>query len=103
MGAIVDAASDEAKLMLLRLHPELAGKLKVGESLTASSKAEQSGARLDQCSAAEFQRFQALNEAYRTRFGFPFIIAVTGLTREASLRPSSSVWRTARGGIRDGA
>ncbi len=75
MAALVDAARQSEKLDLLRLHPELAGKLKVGEELTESSKKEQSGARLDQCSPEEFARFQALNEAYRTRFGFPFIIA----------------------------
>nr|WP_315855257.1 2-oxo-4-hydroxy-4-carboxy-5-ureidoimidazoline decarboxylase [Chenggangzhangella methanolivorans] len=28
-----------------------------------------------------FERFQTLNEAYNARFGFPFIVAVTGMTR----------------------
>jgi len=81
MAKIVEASGPERQLELLRLHPELAGKLKVGEELTASSRNEQAGARLDQCSPEEFARFQELNEFYRIRFGFPFIIAVAGLSR----------------------
>ena len=81
MAAIVEAAGRDSQLALLRLHPELVGRLKVGESLTADSKREQASARLDECSPEEFARFQSLNDAYRERFGFPFIIAVTGLSR----------------------
>ncbi|WP_020181343.1 2-oxo-4-hydroxy-4-carboxy-5-ureidoimidazoline decarboxylase [Methylopila sp. M107] len=81
MAAAVEAAGAERQLELLRLHPELVGKLKTGEQLTADSQREQASARLDQCSPEEFARFQALNETYNARFGFPFIIAVTGLSR----------------------
>jgi OHCU decarboxylase len=81
MAAIVEASGTDRQLELLRLHPELANKTKIGEELTESSKLEQSSARLDQCSPEEFAKFQTLNEAYRAKFGFPFIIAVTGLTR----------------------
>ena len=81
MAAVVEAASVVQQLALLRLHPELVGKLKVGETLTADSTREQASARLDECSPEEFERFQTLNETYNARFGFPFIIAVTGLTR----------------------
>ena len=42
---------------------------------------EQSGAGLDQCTPEEFEAFQRLNGAYNARFGFPFIVAVKGLTR----------------------
>jgi 2-oxo-4-hydroxy-4-carboxy-5-ureidoimidazoline decarboxylase len=86
MAAVVEASGPDRQLALLRLHPELAGRLKVGEELTAASKGEQASARLDQCSPEEFARFQELNEAYGARFGFPFIIAVTGLDRAAILR-----------------
>lgn len=81
MAAVVEAAGQDRQLALLRAHPELAGRLKVGEALTTASHAEQAGARLDQCSPEEFARFQSLNAAYGARFGFPFIIAVTGLDR----------------------
>lgn len=81
MRALVEAAGRDRQLELLRLHPELVGKLKVGEALTADSRREQASARLDEFSRDEFERFQALNEAYDARFGFPFIVAVTGLSR----------------------
>lgn len=81
MAAVVEASGRDRQLELLRLHPELASKTGIADDLTESSKREQSSARLDQCTPKEFARFQAFNEAYRTRFGFPFIIAVTGLSR----------------------
>ncbi len=82
---IVERAGHEAQLALLRAHPDLAGRIGVGE-LTADSAAEQAGAGLDQCSEAEFAEFTALNEHYVARFGFPFIIAVRGLDRAAILQ-----------------
>ena len=85
MAKIVDVAGIEQQRMLLRAHPELAGKLAVARSLTAESAAEQSSAQLDQCSAEEFATFQALNQHYHETFGHPFIIAVRGLDRAAIL------------------
>jgi len=81
MQAIVDAANDEVKLILLRAHPELAGKLAIAGNLTAESTAEQASAGLDKCSEAEFEQFQKLNTDYTVKFGHPFIIAVRGLSR----------------------
>jgi len=84
--AMVDAvrgAGEDAQLALIRAHPELAGKAAVRGRLTAHSKAEQSGAGLNQCSPQEFARLQELNRAYNAKFGFPFIIAVKGLDRAA--------------------
>lgn len=69
-----------AKLQLIRNHPDLAGRLGVGE-LTDASRSEQAGAGLDQCTPDEFLRFQDLNETYKAKFGFPFILAVSGKTR----------------------
>jgi OHCU decarboxylase len=77
MRAVVDAAPDDRKLKLIRSHPELAGRTRMAEA----SVKEQSGAGLDQCSPEEFAAFQRLNDAYNARFGFPFIVAVKGLTR----------------------
>ena len=77
LRAEVDAAPDEMKLALIRAHPELASRARMADA----SVKEQSGAGLDQCSAGEFEAFQRLNGAYNARFGFPFIVAVRGLTR----------------------
>ena len=83
MDAAVAAAGSEAQLALIRAHPELAGKAAIRGELTEASTREQRGAGLDQCSAAEYARLTALNAAYRERFGFPFIVAVRGHTRQS--------------------
>lgn len=81
MRAVVDAAPEDRRLKLIRVHPELAGRTKMAEA----SVREQSGAGLDQCSPEEFAAFQRLNADYNARFGFPFIVAVRGLSRAAIL------------------
>ena len=68
----------EAQLKLIRAHPELAGKAMVSQSLTAESTNEQGKAGLTDCTPAEFAHIQALNAAYNTKFGWPFILAVRG-------------------------
>ncbi len=86
MKAVVDSIAFEDKVKLLRAHPDLAGKLAVGETLTESSSNEQTGAGLDQCSEDEYAAFQALNKAYVEKFGFPFILAVSGWGRADILK-----------------
>ena len=81
MCLTVDNASHSEQFELICAHPELAGKEAEAGTLTADSTGEQRGAGLDQCSAEELQRLRDLNRRYRERFGFPFVIAVKGLTR----------------------
>jgi 2-oxo-4-hydroxy-4-carboxy-5-ureidoimidazoline decarboxylase len=81
MAVVRDAAAEE-QLALIRAHPELAGKAAV--ALTEASAAEQASAGLDRLTQAEFDRFHALNAAYREKFGFPFIICVR-LTDKAGI------------------
>lgn len=83
MCAVVDAASAAEQLALIRAHPQLAGKAAVRKELTAASLSEQQGAGLDQCTPEQFARITALNDAYHRRFGFPFILAVRGHTRDS--------------------
>ena len=78
---VVDRATPEEQLGLIRAHPELAGRAAVRNELTAASSREQSGAGLDACSPDEFARLQQLNSAYNAKFGFPFILAVRGHDR----------------------
>jgi 2-oxo-4-hydroxy-4-carboxy-5-ureidoimidazoline decarboxylase len=80
--AVVREATPEEQLALIRAHPELAGKAAV--ALTEASAAEQASAELDRLTQAEFDRFHALNAAYREKFGFPFIICVR-LTDKAGI------------------
>lgn len=79
------AASEAERLGVLRAHPDLAGRLAVAGDLTEDSRKEQAGAGLDRLTPAEFARFTDLNTRYQARFGFPFIIAVKGLTRHEIL------------------
>ena len=81
--ALVDATragGRDAQLALLRAHPRLAGKAMVAGTLTAESTDEQTRSGLTQCTAQEFERLHVLNDAYDTRFGWPFILAVRGPT-----------------------
>ncbi|HYD12890.1 MAG TPA: 2-oxo-4-hydroxy-4-carboxy-5-ureidoimidazoline decarboxylase [Allosphingosinicella sp.] len=82
--AVVNEATPEEQLALIRAHPELAGKAAVDGTLTEASAAEQASAGLDRLTQAEFDRFHALNAAYRAKFGFPFIICVR-LTDKAGI------------------
>jgi 2-oxo-4-hydroxy-4-carboxy-5-ureidoimidazoline decarboxylase len=85
MNEVLAAADHERKLELIRAHPDLAGLAAIAGDLTAASKSEQAGAGLDQCTPDEFRRFQELNEAYKKKFGFPFILAVSGRNRREIL------------------
>lgn len=80
---VVTKASASEQLGLICAHPELAGKEAEEGSLTAASTHEQRGAGLDQCSRDELARLRRLNAEYRSKFGFPFVIAVKGLSRYA--------------------
>ncbi len=77
LKAAVEAAGRPAQLALIRAHPDLADRAR----LSAESVSEQAGAGLDNCSAEELAEFRGLNEAYKARFGFPFVKAVRGFTR----------------------
>ncbi|MEM9604666.1 MAG: 2-oxo-4-hydroxy-4-carboxy-5-ureidoimidazoline decarboxylase [Pseudomonadota bacterium] len=85
LAQVVDAAGEAAQLALLRAHPDLAGRAAIAGELTDDSRAEQAGSGLDSLSAAEFETFARLNDAYTTKFGFPFIMAVKGATKHQIL------------------
>ncbi len=82
MLAVIAEASEAERLALLRGHPDLAGRAAIAGDLTADSRKEQAGAGLDRLSREEYERFHALNSAYTTKFGFPFIFAVKGKTKD---------------------
>jgi len=86
MMDVLNAASVDDKLALIRAHPELAGKAAIARALTAESTAEQAGAGLDKLTPEEFARFHDLNAAYGKSFGFPFIICVRLNDKSSILR-----------------
>jgi 2-oxo-4-hydroxy-4-carboxy-5-ureidoimidazoline decarboxylase len=84
--ATMRAATKEGRLALIRAHPDLAGRLARQNQLTAESTREQSSAGLNRLTAAELAEFQQLNDAYRVRFGFPFIICARLNAKDTILR-----------------
>jgi len=78
-------ASKQEQLELIRAHPDLAGKAAARGSLTEESNTEQSSAGLDQCSSQELADFHRLNDAYKAKFDFPFIMAVKNSNRHKIL------------------
>jgi 2-oxo-4-hydroxy-4-carboxy-5-ureidoimidazoline decarboxylase len=84
MGAL-RAAPRERQLDFLRGHPDLAGKTARAGALTDDSRREQASVGLDSLNEAEFAHFHRLNDAYKAKFGFPFMICVRRHTRDSIL------------------
>jgi 2-oxo-4-hydroxy-4-carboxy-5-ureidoimidazoline decarboxylase len=72
--ATMRGASRDRQLALIRTHPDLAGRLAQQKQLTAESTREQASAGLDRLTDAELASFTQQNDAYKAKFGFPFII-----------------------------
>jgi OHCU decarboxylase len=73
-GALCETIADagvDRQLALLRAHPDLGSGL---SNLSAASAREQAQAGLDRLSPQQAQWLAANNDAYRSRFGFPFIV-----------------------------
>jgi OHCU decarboxylase len=78
LAAAAAKGTAQQKRALIEAHPDLAGKLALAKTLTAESAREQTSAGLDRLTPDELRQFGELNDAYRARFGFPFIMAVKG-------------------------
>jgi OHCU decarboxylase len=79
-AAAAKGTADE-KRALIAAHPDLAGKLALAKTLTPESTREQASAGLDRLASEELRKFGELNDAYRARFGMPFIMAVKGKSK----------------------
>jgi 2-oxo-4-hydroxy-4-carboxy-5-ureidoimidazoline decarboxylase len=86
MKTAVERASEQMRLALIKAHPDLADKTQRAAGLTAESTAEQNSVGLDRLSDAEYEAFERVNDAYRAKFGFPYIVCVRRHTRESILR-----------------
>ncbi|MEK3917546.1 factor-independent urate hydroxylase [Paenibacillus sp. FSL H7-0331] len=80
LEAVYLAHRDE-QLSLLRAHPDLAGRLQMSDA----SVQEQRGAGLTDLTQEELAAFTACNTEYTDKFGFPFIMAVKGSTKDQIL------------------
>jgi 2-oxo-4-hydroxy-4-carboxy-5-ureidoimidazoline decarboxylase len=86
LTAAIREAPPARQMSLINGHPDLAGKAARAGTLTSDSKAEQASAGLDRLSEEDFARFHRLNDAYRNRFGMPFIICVRRHGRDSILQ-----------------
>ncbi|MEN9401866.1 MAG: Uric acid degradation bifunctional protein PucL [Verrucomicrobiota bacterium] len=101
------AAPQDRQLALIRAHPDLAGRLAQQKKLTAESTREQASAGLDQLTDAELAAFTRQNDAYKAKFGFPFIIcarlnaksAILDAMQARSTNPPDTEFATALGEI----
>lgn len=101
MTSEVASATHDEQLALLCAHPDLGtvrlkpdptnvrdstdGGVRLQADLydmSHASKQEQAEAGLDSLSPSELDRLGALNGAYRDKFGFPFLYAVKGSTKQ---------------------
>jgi 2-oxo-4-hydroxy-4-carboxy-5-ureidoimidazoline decarboxylase len=85
MLAAVAARPEQARVALFNGHPELAGAAARLGDMTADSVREQGGLALGALGAEDSARWDALNAAYRARFGFPFILCIKRHTRASAL------------------
>jgi 2-oxo-4-hydroxy-4-carboxy-5-ureidoimidazoline decarboxylase len=74
LNAEIAGAARADRLALLRAHPDLGTRARIGESSTR----EQAGVGLDRLTPDEYERLERLNMAYKEKFGFPFLYAVKG-------------------------
>src|SRR5215472_655393 len=78
-------ALEERRVALLRAHPDLVGRAALAGTLSPASTGEQAAAGLDHLTPAEIETFQYYNQAYRARFGFPFVICARENKKESIL------------------
>ncbi|MDB6067488.1 MAG: uraD [Pedosphaera sp.] len=81
----VTLAGEEKQVGLIQAHPDLVGRAALAGTLTPESNREQASAGLGQLSPEEIGIFQRNNQAYRERFGFPFVICARLNKKEAIL------------------
>lgn len=86
MKSAVERAPQELRLALIKAHPDLANKTQRAAGLTVESTAEQDSVGLDRLSDAEYEAFERVNNAYRSKFGFPYIVCVRRHTKDSILR-----------------
>ena len=74
MDSIVEGAGHSRQMALIKAHPELAARLAGSGQITTESRSEQAQAGLSSLSEDLNKRMLELNDSYKKKFGFPFII-----------------------------
>jgi len=83
--SIINQASIGQQVALLCAHPDLVGRAALAGTLSPASTSEQAQAGLNSLTPDEIATFQSLNQEYRIRFGFPFVICARENKKESIL------------------
>jgi len=86
LARVFRSASTDRRHEVLRAHPDLAGKLAQAKKLTQDSNEEHAAAGLDALTDQERTSFEKLNQNYKRKHGFPFIIAAGENTKIGILK-----------------
>ena len=84
MLEIFENSTIDQQIEILLNHPDLADKAKISK-ISYDSQIEQKSSKLDECTEKDFEEFHSLNHKYKEKFGFPFIIAVSGINKNEIL------------------
>jgi OHCU decarboxylase len=84
------SADVNTQLALIQAYPDLASRDLHGAPATPRSVIDQAVAGLDRLTNDEYQSFDQLTEGYRTKFGFPLIVAVREHTKETILEQGNA-------------
>jgi OHCU decarboxylase len=87
---VMYSAPAEQQENLIRSHPDLVGRAALAGTLSRESTQEQASAGLDALSPEEIERFNTLNNQYKERFGFPFVICARENRKESILQGFAS-------------
>jgi 2-oxo-4-hydroxy-4-carboxy-5-ureidoimidazoline decarboxylase len=90
------AAAEEKQLALIRAHPDLVGHAALAGTLSRESTSEQASAGLNKLSPEEIDLFRKQNAAYKTKFGFPFVICARLNNNEAIIAGFESRLKNSR-------
>jgi OHCU decarboxylase len=83
--AVLATSPVERQVALIQAHPDLVGRAALAGTLTPASTGEQAAAGLDSLTPNEIATFTRLNDEYRERFGFPFVICARENKKESIL------------------
>ena len=81
----IRSAGVKKQLALIRAHPDLVGRAALAGTLSPESNREQASADLVNLTTDEIATFQRLNQNYREKFGFPFVICARLNKKDAIL------------------
>ena len=79
-------ASNETKLEVLKAQPDLATILTENELSSTFTVTKQTDAQVNAHTSEELNKFNQLNQSYLSKYGFPFILAIKGLSKSKILQ-----------------